>query len=324
LLTLTENLTGDSYQWATDGSLFNGNGYALEITQGQAISVSNRFAITAGIDSATSAPTLSSAPANSSISSNPTETPGPNEPAASTGTAPAQATGRKKKLTKADIIGVVIGVIAACCALFVLCIFTLVLNILKKKGPPPGAGAGHHENDTPLTTITEADEDNYFPKRGEFVSTKLPSASPNANQQRSGSGASSTPPNYDIGTPDTLVPPPRRELGLYDGMSMEFNNSTATVTNTLNGPPSPLNIERAAGRPVQSWMVGDDGFTVGMAHPGNPYPHGVEDGYQRGQTPGLTPQKTGDSIRTLTASSRYSPTSPAERSNLRFETNHHV
>jgi hypothetical protein len=312
-------LTGDSFQWATDGSLFNGNGYALEITQGQAISVSNKFTITAGIDSATSAPTLSSAPANPSTASAPAQTPGPSESAAPSTATTSQNSGRKKKLTKADIVGVVIGVIAACCALLVLCIFTLVLNILKKKGPPPGAGAGYHENDTPLTTITELDEDNYFPKRGEFVTTKLPSASSN---DRSGSSAS-TPPLYDIGTPDTLVPPPRRG-GPYDGMSMEFNNSTATVTNTHDGPPSPIDIERAAGRPIQSWMAGDEGFTVGMAHPGNPYPHGTEEGYQRGQIAGLKPQKTGDSIRTLTASSRYSPTSPPERSNLRFETSHHI
>jgi hypothetical protein len=261
------------------------------------------------------------------------------------------------------------GVVAICIALSVMGIFALVLHIFKKKGGPPGGAAPHDDESTdgtPMTALSDERSpsglsDNYFPKTaammpsGKLSTTSSSSTAALSKQQRSGSASSSNGSNFDLGSPETLVPPPRRDRGIVDGMSMDFNPSThtsaaASLRNetmvNIEEPPSPVEEEREEqqqriGRgAVRSWMVGDDGFSVGLGHPGNPYREHYE---QRQSVPAgntaqtfyydangpylhpqrkpvgtLTPQMTGGSERTLT-NHRWSPTSPPAPSNLRFE-----
>jgi hypothetical protein len=239
-------------------------------------------------------------------------------------------------------------------------IFALVLKMMKKNGPPPGADDHEanremHDDNQPTELNSPTDDtDAYFPKHSSMMpmgKLSANSTSTNVGKLRTGSASSSNVSGYEIGSPETLVPP-RRDLGMIDGMSLDYNHSSTTSAaaslrnETLHNteePPSPVEPEENVGRPIRSWMAGDDGFSVGLGHPGNPYqlsqerqsmpnvtngstnsfylqPNGSQG--QRNMKPtltGLSPQMTGDSSRTLTNPMRWSPTSPPAPSNLRFQ-----
>jgi hypothetical protein len=318
--------------------------------------VSNRFAVFNGTDTAGLSPTTESQPSSTiaaSVTSNTAAANNLTQSANSQGTPTAV---RTKTLGKSGIVGIVIGVMAICVALSIMGIFALVLKMLKKKGPPPGADdhEASREDDNQLTELNSPTDltDAYFPKHTSMPMGKLSvnSTSTSVGKPRTGSASSSNASGYELGSPETLVPPPRRDLGMIDGMSLEYNHSSATsaaaslrnetLQNTTE-PPSPIEPEEPMGRPVRSWMAGDDGFAVGLGHPGNPYPLNQErqsmpnatngstnglylqpNGQQTQRKPiltNLTPQMTGDSSRTLTNPARWSPTSPLGHSHLRYQ-----
>jgi hypothetical protein len=306
--------------------------------------ISNTFAIVNGTNAAGQTPTIasspSSTPTSNSLSSNGTVSAQPE-------TTVPPASKKVYKLTKAGAVGVAMGVVAICVALSVMGIFALVLNIMKKKGPPPAAAAHNLDDEeslrrdsrdgTPMNTITEVHSptgvsDTYFPKHHGSMMPAAKLSTSSLGKARSASESSSNVSHYEVGSPETLVPPPRRDRGMIDGMSLEYNHSSATsaaaslrnetMVNT-EGPPSPIEPEdqneQAMGRPVRSWLVGDDGFSIGLGHPGSPYAVPNQSIQQQRMMGGLSPQYTGDSTRTLTNQNRWSPTSPPAPSNLRFQ-----
>lgn len=281
-----DNLVGSAFEWMTDSSLVNDNDYALELTQTQKIVLSTRFAIS---NATTLTAQTSSVPVSSSLPSS--------SVAANSATASATlvaATGRSKKLTKAGIVGVVIGVMAIFCGLVPMGVVILALRMMKKKGPPPASrdneALGDDINGTPLTTITELGSptgvsESYFPKNLSSSTLPVGKLPPMAKgKDRSGSASSSNASHYDVETPGTLVPPSKRDLGMIDGMSIDYNHSSATTaaptprnespTRGIDDLPSPIDHEDDhVSRPIRSWLVGDDHVNMnGMAHPGQPYP----------------------------------------------------
>jgi cell division protein FtsN len=311
--------------------------------------LSNTFAIVNGTNAAGQTPavvsspssTLTSIPTSNGLSSNGTASALPQT------TTGAISSTRVHKLTKAGAVGVGIGVVAICVALSVMGIFALVLSIMKKKGPPPAAADQHvgdeeslprdSRDGTPMNTITDVHSptgvsDTYFPKQHSSMMPAAKLSTSSLGKARSGSASSSNVSHYELGSPETLVPPPRRDRGMIDGMSLEYNHSSATsaaaslrnetMVNTEE-PPSPIEpedqTEQAIGRPVRSWLVGDDGFSVGLGHPGSPYAVPNQSLQQHRIMGSLSPQYTGDSTSTLTNPNRWSPTGPPAQSNLRFE-----
>jgi hypothetical protein len=359
LIHFVENWTGNAFEWITDQTLFNGIDYGLELTQGQVLVISNRFTISNGTDAAgltTTPDTLPSNTTGATVSSSPL----PTNLTSSANSQATPTTARTKTLGKSEIVGIVMGVMAICVALSVMGIFALVLKMMKKNGPPPGADDHEanremHDDNQPTELNSPTDDtDAYFPKHSSMMpmgKLSANSTSTNVGKLRTGSASSSNVSGYEIGSPETLVPP-RRDLGMIDGMSLDYNHSSTTSAaaslrnETLHNteePPSPVEPEENVGRPIRSWMAGDDGFSVGLGHPGNPYqlsqerqsmpnvtngstnsfylqPNGSQG--QRNMNPtltGLSPQMTGDSSRTLTNPMRWSPTSPPAPSNLRFQ-----
>lgn len=247
-----ENMTATTYNWVPSQKLYNGDNYALLLSQKTVYTTTQQFAISGGLANPSAPSSSPSAPQSSqpSQTSQPSQASQPSSNSGSLPTLEPQVGNHpggtntteilgvdRKALGKDTAAGIIAGLIGIFAALFCLLVFSIATKKLAAMPPPGGkepdteANMSQAQDYRSATPIAGARDDYY---KGKDMRSDGSFELASTNSSRSDSvddNASSSSQKYSpaLGSPETLVDTPKnRAIDPYMGLDAIIDEEPPT------------------------------------------------------------------------------------------------